>query len=187
MCSTWIKRESANWVSIKGLEILEWLQITIHCCEVPNFHSIVKTARYHLCALSIYAERLHGLLVTIKHNLVGDRQCMFWAWSLFFHFLGSLREDLCFLFLFISLLSNRFLLREKHVKGRACHISFIGVTLISFLVTVLLIINFLLKHSIKPLSFEGLAHIKSLSFVLLMHFEFFLTSLSLNFVSLALI
>ena len=55
VCPTWIKRQRPYWVSIKRLEILEGLQITIHGCKVPDLHSVVESTCDHLRPLSIYA------------------------------------------------------------------------------------------------------------------------------------
>jgi hypothetical protein len=42
-----IERKSSNRVSIERLEVLERLQVSIHGGKVPDFHSVIHTARSH--------------------------------------------------------------------------------------------------------------------------------------------
>lgn len=65
VCPAWIKRQRPNRMSVERLEILKWLQVAIHCSEVPDLHSVIESTSDHLCSFTIYAKRLHGLLVAV--------------------------------------------------------------------------------------------------------------------------
>ena len=58
MRATRVERQSPHWVTIKWLEVLEWFQVTVHSCEIPDFHPIVKATRDHFGSITTDAKGL---------------------------------------------------------------------------------------------------------------------------------
>ena len=150
-----IEGEGADRVSIERFEVFKRLQVPIHGRKVPYFHSVIESTGHHLCPVSVDADGLDRLIVTVKDDLVGDGQAMLRL--LHFSTLPSL------LILFIRLIDSS--LREEEIEAGTCQV---------FLILAILRIVFLLcigfHHTFEIGSTTGLCSLNLLPFVNLVDF-----------------
>ena len=72
--AAWAVGDGPDWVAVKGLEVLERLELAAHVGEVPNLKLVVRRPTYESRTVWVYADRLNRLLVAVELDLMRDGQ-----------------------------------------------------------------------------------------------------------------